>query len=193
MTKLSSVLAAIAASLFLAVLANPAEAMSKMQTQAKMKVDQSVEFSARRHRHSYRHHSWRRHRVVDANGNRSRRTHYARRGGGKCDGFQRCRCGTTAARKHGLPYDYNGWNLKMASEWRRFPSTTFHVGAVGVKPHHVLTIVGGSSCASATVYDDAGTYQRNVCSMSFHSVSGGGMQPTNYSTRRHHRRHYARL
>lgn len=189
MTKLSSVLAAIAASLFLAVLASPAEAMSNKQTQVKVKIDQSVEFSARR-KHYRRHHS--RSYRVDANGNRLR--HYARRGG-KCDGFQRCRCGTTAARKHGLAYNHNGWNLKLAIEWRRFPRTSFHAGAVGVKPGHVLTVVGGSSCASATVYDDAGTYQRNVCNMSFHSVSGGGFASTSerYSAaRRDHRSSHRR-
>lgn len=92
---------------------------------------------------------------------------------GACDGFNRCRCGTTAARHHNLPLNYKGFNLKKASEWRRaFPRTSFHVGAVGVKPHHVLTIVGGSSCQRATVFDDAGTYQRNVCHMTFVSVNG---------------------
>jgi hypothetical protein len=97
----------------------------------------------------------------------ARHRHY-----GSCDGFHRCRCGTTAARYHGLPYSYKGFNLKMASEWlRAFPRTVFHVGALGVKPHHVLSIVGGSSCAAATVHDDAGTYRRNVCRMQFVSVN----------------------
>lgn len=95
----------------------------------------------------------------------------ARQRYGACDGFQRCRCGTTAARYHGLPYNYNGYNLKKASEWRRFPRTTFRIGAVGVQPHHVLTVVGGDSCQSALVYDDAGTYRRNVCRMTFVSVN----------------------
>ena len=94
--------------------------------------------------------------------------HHARSGGGACDGFQRCRCGTTAARDHGLPYSYKGFNLKMASEWARaFARTSFHIGAVGVKPHHVLTVTGGSNCSLATVHDDRGTYQRNVCGMTF--------------------------
>ncbi len=102
---------------------------------------------------------------------------HARRGG-KCDGFQRCRCGTTAARKHGLSLRYVGadgrvYNLKKASEYgRAFPHTSFRVGALGVAPHHVLTVVGGSNCRLATVYDDAGTYQRNVCNMTFVSVGG---------------------
>lgn len=121
-----------------------------------------------RHQH-YRHHHARNYIAQDANGNAVR--HY--RHAGACDGFQRCRCGTTAAREHGLPYAYKGFNLKMASEWgRAFPRTSFRVGVVGVKPHHVLTVVGGSSCSSATVHDDAGTYQRNVCRMTFVAVSG---------------------
>ena len=99
------------------------------------------------------------------------RTRYVR--GGACDGFQRCRCGTTAARHFGLPYNYRGFNLKLAWEWQRaFPRTSFGIGVAGVKPHHVLTVVGGSSCAAATVYDDAGTYQRNVCGMTFVAVNG---------------------
>lgn len=130
-----------------------------------------------------------RHRVVDGN---SARRHHAHRGG-SCDGFQRCRCGTTAARHFGLPYAYKGFNLKMASEWARaFPHTSFHVGVAGVKPHHVLAVVGGSSCASATVSDDAGTYQRNVCRMTFVEVSGDGFtREASARTRRHHSRRYA--
>ena len=89
---------------------------------------------------------------------------------GACDGFNRCRCGTTAARLHGLPYNYQGLNLKMAREWYHFPHTGFGVGAVAVYPHHVATIVGGSSCHSATVSDDAGTYERNVCGATFVSI-----------------------
>ena len=98
--------------------------------------------------------------------------HHHYHGGGSCDGFHRCRCGTTAARWHGLPYSYNGYNLKKASEWgRAFRRTSFGVGAVAVYPHHVATIIGGSDCHSATVYDDAGTYQRNVCGAKFVAVS----------------------
>lgn len=117
----------------------------------------------------------------------SARRHYARRGGA-CDGFHRCRCGTTTARYHGLPYNYNGLNLKMARSYYAFPRTSFGIGAVGVRPHHVLTVVGGSDCRSATVHDDAGTYQRNVCGMTFVSVGGGGMQTASYGrTRRAHK------
>jgi hypothetical protein len=101
-----------------------------------------------------------------------------RNGGGACDGFQRCRCGTTAARHFGVPYSYKGFNLKMASEWpRAFPHTSFQVGAAGVKPHHVLAIVGGSDCHNAMVYDDAGTRRRNVCGMTFVAVNGGTVEP----------------
>jgi hypothetical protein len=99
------------------------------------------------------------------------RHHYRR--GGACDGFHRCVCGTTAARHFGLPYIFKGFNLKMASQWARaFTHTSFRVGAAGVKPHHVLVIVGGNDCRSAMVSDERGTYQRNVCGMTFVSVGG---------------------
>ena len=121
--------------------------------------------------------------------------YYRHHGGGACDGFQRCRCGTTAARYHGLPYSYKGFNLKLASEWpRAFPRTSFGIGVVGVKPHHVLTVVGGSTCSSATVHDDAGTYQRNVCRMIF--VDAGRQSTTqeiSAQPRRPHARQHRRL
>ena len=94
------------------------------------------------------------------------------RGRGKCDGFHRCRCGTTAARHFGKPYNYNGWNLKQARVWKNFPRTSFRVGVAGVVEHHVLAIVGGDTCSRATVYDDAGTYTRNVCHMTFVDPNG---------------------
>lgn len=112
--------------------------------------------------------------ITDLSARRMSRHHVRYSRGGACDGFTRCRCGTTAARNFGISYAHNGWNLKMASEWRRFPRTGFAPGVAGVQSHHVLKIVGGSSCSNATVTDDAGTYQRNVCNMTFHSVSGGG-------------------
>ncbi len=120
------------------------------------------------------------HHAIDANGN-----HASHRG--SCDGFHRCRCGTTAARLNGLPYNYNGMNLKMAREWYGFPHTGFGVGAVAVYPHHVATITGGSSCSNATVSDDAGTYQRNVCGATFVSPGGGAgaYASTEHSARRH--------
>ena len=143
---------------------------------------------ARQHHYShYQHYAHYRHHSMITN------RHYSRRRGGACDGFQRCRCGTTAARYHGLPYAYKGFNLKLAAEWgRAFPHTSFGLGMVGVKPHHVLTVVGGSNCSSATVHDDAGTRQRNVCGFTFVSVNGGGFtRETSAQTRWHHRRHYA--
>lgn len=109
---------------------------------------------------------------------------------GACDGFHRCRCGTTAARHFGLAYDHNGMNLKKASEWYGFQRTSFRIGAAGVVPHHVLAIVGGSSCSNATVSDDAGTYQRNVCHMTFvEPGSSGRANSAGYSARRHHASH----
>ena len=120
-------------------------------------------------------------------------TRYSHHGGGSCDGFQRCRCGTTAARLNGLPYDYNGLNLKKASTWYALPHTGFGVGAVAVYPHHVATIVGGSDCHAATVHDDAGVYQRNVCGATYVSASGGGFggkQTTTVSAHGHRHARY---
>jgi len=104
-----------------------------------------------------------------------KRVRHVRRGG-KCDGFNACRCGVTAARRHGLALDHNGWNLKMAREYKRFPHVGFQVGAIGIRPdgHHALTIEGGSDCRMASVSDENGTYQRNVCGFTFVSPSGGG-------------------
>ena len=155
---------------------------------ATMAFSAPAEAGYRHHHRHYAHH----HRMLDANGNGARRHHTSRRGGA-CDGFQRCRCGTTAARHFGLPYAYKGFNLKMASEWgRAFPRTSFHVGVAGVKPHHVLTVVGGSSCSTATIYDDAGTRQRNVCGFMFVEVGSGFTREGSAQTHRHHRVRYAR-
>lgn len=111
---------------------------------------------------------------------------------GACDGFNRCRCGVTAARYNNLPLNYNGFNLKRAVEWTRaFVRTSFSVGAVGYVRHggpsgHVFTVVGGSSCDAATVHDDRGTYQRNVCHATFVSPGGGaGSAPAARIARRH--------
>jgi hypothetical protein len=104
----------------------------------------------------------------------------ARGRSGACDGYNRCRCGVTAARYNGVAVNYNGFNLKRAVEWiRAFPRTMFQAGAVGYVSHggpsgHVFTVVNGSNCASATVHDDKGTYQRNVCHATFVAVHGGG-------------------
>ena len=133
-----------------------------------------VSTSAQARHHHYSHH---------------RSHHYAYRGGGKCDGFQRCRCGTTAARHFGLAYNHNGWNLKEAREWKRFPHTSFHVGAAGVVEHHVLAITGGSDCAHAQVHDDAGDYSRNVCHMTFVEPAGGGFTQEASAQPRQHRQH----
>ena len=99
------------------------------------------------------------------------RGHHRHRGG-SCDGFQRCRCGVTAAHNFGIPYAFKGFNLKLAWEWTHaFPHTSFRAGVAGVKPHHVLKVVGGPNCANATVLDERGTYQRNVCHMIFVAVN----------------------
>lgn len=103
----------------------------------------------------------------------------ARKSYGACDGFHRCRCGTTAASRHGIPYAYNGFNLKRAVEWvRAFPRTSFGSGVVAYVPHggpsgHVMTVEGGADCAHATVSDDKGTYTRNVCHATFVAINNG--------------------
>jgi hypothetical protein len=144
---MKKLMAALAALLFLATLASPAQA---------------------RHHHyktSYHHSSSR----------------------GACDGFHRCRCGTTQAAHFGLPLNYRGHNLKLAAEWgRAFPRTGFHAGAVGVRPHHVLRVIQVTGPSTAIVADDAGTYERNVSGFAFVSVTGGGDNST-YSARSHHR------
>lgn len=97
---------------------------------------------------------------------------------GRCDGFHGCRCGVTAARRNGLPLNYQGYNLKQAVEWvRAFPRTVFQSGVVGYIRHggptgHVFTVEGGSSCSAARVYDDRGAYTRNVCNATFVAVHG---------------------
>lgn len=105
----------------------------------------------------------------------------ARRGhrAGACDGFHRCRCGVTAARKAGLPLSYRGFNLKRAVEWiRAFPRTVITAGAVGYVRHggpsgHVFTVLSYSGGATAMVYDDQGTYERSIRGAVFVSTSGG--------------------
>ena len=96
----------------------------------------------------------------------------------KCDGFNGCRCGVTAARYNGLPLVYNGINLKQAIGFvRAFPRTSFGSGVIayfrrGGPTGHVATVVAGGDCRSATVHDDRGTYQRNVCGATFVSPRG---------------------
>jgi len=100
-------------------------------------------------------------------------------------GFHRCRCGVTAATKAGLPLNYNGYNLKRAVEFKwALPPTTIHVGAIGYVPHggpsgHVFTVVHYSGGSTATVYDDKGTYERNISGATFVDPNGN----TAYSAR----------
>ena len=106
------------------------------------------------------------------------RHHHSRHSIGACDGFHRCRCGVTAARKAGLPLNYNGYNLKRAIEFKwALPPTTIHVGAIGYVPHggpsgHVFTVVHYAGGNTATVYDDKGTYERNISGATFVDPNG---------------------
>lgn len=110
----------------------------------------------------------------------ARRRHVGR--GGACDGIHRCICGSTQTRHFGLPRIVNGHNLWQAAEWpRAFPNTTPQVGAVmyqhgGGPTGHVSRIVAYSGGCVATVADERGQYERNICSRGakFVSVTGGG-------------------
>jgi len=54
---MKSILMAAIAALFFASLANPANAMSNKKNQIQVKIEQSIEFSARRHKHRARHYA----------------------------------------------------------------------------------------------------------------------------------------
>ena len=88
---------------------------------------------------------------------------------GGCDGVHRCRCGSTQANYFGLPRVYKGNNLWQAIEWKRaFPRTTAHAGAVmyqhgGGPTGHVSRIVEVINKCMAIVADDAGQYERSLC------------------------------
>ena len=89
---------------------------------------------------------------------------------GNCDGIHRCVCGSTQANHFGLPRIFKGHNLWQAVEWvRAFPHTTAHAGAVmyqrgGGPTGHVSRIVSYSGGCRATVADERGQYERNICS-----------------------------
>lgn len=90
--------------------------------------------------------------------------------GGSCDGIHRCICGSTQARHFGLPRFVNGHNIWMAVEWvRAFPHTSAHAGAVmyqhgGGPTGHVSRLVSDPVGCVATVADERGQYERNICS-----------------------------
>jgi len=110
---------------------------------------------------------------------RSRHHHHHRVSvrGGSCDGIHRCRCGSTQASHFGLPRFYNGHNLWQAVAWiKAFPRTTPHIGAVmyqhgGGPTGHVSRIVAYGGGCRATVTDDRGRYDRNICSRGAQFVS----------------------
>ena len=88
---------------------------------------------------------------------------------GSCDGIHRCRCGSTQTAHFGLPRIFNGHNLWRAIEWTRaFPRTQPHAGVVmyqhgGGPSGHVSRLVTDPHGCIATVADDAGRYERNIC------------------------------
>ena len=98
------------------------------------------------------------------------RQRHSHRSIGSCDGIHRCICGSTQANALGLPRMFNGHNLWRAVEWiRAFPHTTPHAGAIGYQhgggpSGHVFKIVSYNGSCNATVWDERGTYERNICS-----------------------------
>ena len=94
----------------------------------------------------------------------------ARHYGGSCDGIHRCICGSTQARYFGLPRVVNGHNLWQAIEWvHAFPHTTPRAGVVmyqhgGGPTGHVSRLVSNPVGCTATVADERGQYERNICS-----------------------------
>jgi hypothetical protein len=89
---------------------------------------------------------------------------------GSCDGIHRCRCGSTQAAHFGFPRIYHTHNLWRAIEWvHAFPRTTAHAGVVmyqhgGGPSGHVSRLVSDPVGCTAMVADDAGRYERNICS-----------------------------
>jgi hypothetical protein len=96
---------------------------------------------------------------------------------GSCDGIHRCRCGSTQARHFGLPRIFKGHNLWRAIEWTRaFPHTVAHAGVVmyqhgGGPSGHVSRLVSDPVGCTAMVADDAGQYERNICTRGAQFVS----------------------
>ena len=92
-----------------------------------------------------------------------------KRGTGACDGIHRCICGSTQTRYFGLPRIVNGHNLWQAVEWKRaFPHTSPHAGVVmyqhgGGPTGHVSRLVTDPVGCTATVADERGHYERNIC------------------------------
>ena len=88
---------------------------------------------------------------------------------GRCDGIHSCLCGRTQAEHFNLPRNYNGYNLWQARDWAlAFQHVQAQAGAVmyqhgGGRTGHVSRIVALLDNCHATVSDDKGTYERNIC------------------------------
>ena len=140
MTKLSRVLAAVAASLFLAVLANPAEAMSNRQTMSKCTYDNDGRVIcmgravAQREPTRVRRH---------ANGKRQRIAAYDVSGYGTtmlphppgCPSRAFCACGASVR-----VFGYSIRSLWPSTAWYRFPRDVAASGNVAVRPGHVFVL-----------------------------------------------------
>lgn len=98
-------------------------------------------------------------------------------------------CGMTAAKRHGLPYVYNGMNLKMARTWYQFPRTICHPGAVMVPhAHHVATIEACNGDGTAQVSDETGTYTRRIAGAIVEPPNVGYAQTYSAAPRQRHSR-----
>jgi len=141
MTKLSRVLAAVAASLFLAVLANPAEAMSRKQTMSKCTYDNDGRVTCMGGAVAQRESTRSRGRSsIDANGNVS--VIGGRPAG--CFKFPKTiglYCGCASALYVGLENSSGYWNL--ARHWFSLPRAAPGPGMAVVRDGHVAIIIGG--------------------------------------------------
>lgn len=106
-------------------------------------------------------------------------------------------------------YGIHDRSFALARHWLVFPRTTPHPGAVVVfsrghdgRSGHVARIVSVHDRCSATVTDEKGTYERDICRRQLGVVDPNGNRSyayeTNYSSRRyssrhHHHRRYDRI
>ena len=145
MTKLLNVTAAIAASLFLAVLANPAEAMNNncsYDNNSRVTCMGGAAAPVMRGRYS-RHRSY-----ADANGNGAIVAHPA-----GCPGRAFCGCGTCVKVGFSLA-ECKRMGLFLARNWfHRFPRTAPSAGMVAARSGHVMYIMAYQGNGLATVYD----------------------------------------
>lgn len=199
----SLIMAAIAA-LFFASLAIPANAMNHKQTQVRMNVEQSVEFSARRKHHRRHHHARRSNRgsrvaAIDANGNATTQV---------CDSGRRHCVSVAASAQATLQCVVNhveasGVRVTALGGIRRGHCSTssMHPCGKAIDINQTARDRNGpprsvsSSAASACGAVSGSWWAGNPDNGHFQVGGWAGTHEhgTTYAARRHHRRHYARL